>query len=264
MRSGADDIAVEPVPWMDAAEAVGLRPHPPAGRLGLSSAITRLAAPARPARASGGWPVANPVPLLRWNSDKSYLEELAAKGVDSVPSLTVAELDEAHLDEARAHFGCETLVVKPLVSASAYGTYRLGRAIRCPMAFAGGECWSSHGSSGSSTAANGRSCSSTGVSATRSPRCRPGEFRVQPEYRRDHPARAIRPTTRSRLARGRARRRARGFDLCQGRIVVGNDGQAPDHRARAARAGPVPRSCAPQAGARFAAAVRSAALRARQ
>jgi glutathione synthase/RimK-type ligase-like ATP-grasp enzyme len=70
-------------------------------------------------------PVANPVPLLRWNGDKSYLEELGRCGVASVPSLTVAELDAPHLDEARAHFGCEIVVVKPLVSASAFGTFRL-------------------------------------------------------------------------------------------------------------------------------------------
>jgi glutathione synthase/RimK-type ligase-like ATP-grasp enzyme len=78
------------------------------------------------------FPVANPVPLLRWNGDKSYLEELAAKGIASVPSMTVSELDEAHLDDARAHFGCDELVVKPLISASAHGTFRLGSADPVP------------------------------------------------------------------------------------------------------------------------------------
>lgn len=69
-------------------------------------------------------PVANPVPLLRWNSDKAYLAELCAAGVPTVPSMMIASLDESALAEARAQFGDE-LVVKPLVSASAFGTHRL-------------------------------------------------------------------------------------------------------------------------------------------
>ena len=67
----------------------------------------------------------NPPELLRWNSDKSYLEELAAKGVPTVASRTIAALDDEALAEARAAFG-EQLVIKPLVSASADGTHRLG------------------------------------------------------------------------------------------------------------------------------------------
>src|SRR6478752_1524561 len=40
-------------------------------------------------------PVANPVPVLRWNSDKAYLGELGAKGVAVVPTVEVAALDDA-------------------------------------------------------------------------------------------------------------------------------------------------------------------------
>src|SRR3546814_11838724 len=35
-------------------------------------------------------PVVNPVPVLRWNSDKAYLDELGAKGVAVVPTVEVA------------------------------------------------------------------------------------------------------------------------------------------------------------------------------
>ena len=70
-------------------------------------------------------PVLNPVPLLRWNSDKRYLAELGAKGVHVIPTRLVQQLDEAALADARAEFG-EQLVIKPPVSASAHGTHRLG------------------------------------------------------------------------------------------------------------------------------------------
>jgi len=70
--------------------------------------------------------VANPVSVLRWNGDKSYLAELHGKGVATVPSLAFETLDEAALDQAREAFESEELVVKPLVSASAYGTFRVG------------------------------------------------------------------------------------------------------------------------------------------
>lgn len=70
-------------------------------------------------------PVANSVPLLKWNSDKAYLSELCAKGVPTVPTLAVASLDEQALDSAKVRFGNRELVVKPPVSASAYGTFRL-------------------------------------------------------------------------------------------------------------------------------------------
>ncbi len=70
-------------------------------------------------------PVLNPVPLLRWNSDKRYLAELGAKGIHVIPTRLVARLDEAALAWARREFG-DQLVIKPPVSASAYGTHRLG------------------------------------------------------------------------------------------------------------------------------------------
>ena len=66
----------------------------------------------------------NPVPLLRWNSDKRYLTELADRGVRTIPTHLVAALDHASLAEARAEYG-DRLVVKPPVSAAADGTHLL-------------------------------------------------------------------------------------------------------------------------------------------
>ena len=77
-------------------------------------------------------PVINPVPLLRWNSDKSYLTELAAKGVSTVPTLEVDHLNEAALTAAHGVFELDELVIKPAVSASAWGTFRLGKGDPVP------------------------------------------------------------------------------------------------------------------------------------
>lgn len=69
-------------------------------------------------------PTANPVTLLRWNSDKRYLAELGERGVAVIPTRLVEALDEAALSEAREDYG-DVLVVKPPVSAAADGTYKL-------------------------------------------------------------------------------------------------------------------------------------------
>ena len=71
-------------------------------------------------------PVVNPPALLRWNSDKAYLAELAATGVLTVPTLAVDHCDEEAIAEARRRFGTGELVVKPPISAGAAGTHRLG------------------------------------------------------------------------------------------------------------------------------------------
>lgn len=71
------------------------------------------------------WPLVNPEPVLRWNSDKAYLAELAEAGVATVPSLVVAQCHEADLGEARRRFGADSLVIKPPVSAGAAGTHRI-------------------------------------------------------------------------------------------------------------------------------------------
>ena len=72
------------------------------------------------------WPMINPPALLRWNSDKAYLAELADRGVSTVPTLAVEACCDADLEEARRRFDSEWLVIKPPVSASASGTHRLG------------------------------------------------------------------------------------------------------------------------------------------
>jgi glutathione synthase/RimK-type ligase-like ATP-grasp enzyme len=86
---------------------------------------------------SHGVRVINPVPLLRWNSDKAYLAELDSNGVPTVHTMAVDMLDDRALDEARDRFGCERLVVKPPVSASATGTFLLSPGEPIPGEVAG-------------------------------------------------------------------------------------------------------------------------------
>jgi glutathione synthase/RimK-type ligase-like ATP-grasp enzyme len=70
-------------------------------------------------------PVVNPVPVLRWNSDKAYLAELGAKGVAVVPTVDVAALDDAALAAARGRLCAEEVVIKPAISGGADGTHRI-------------------------------------------------------------------------------------------------------------------------------------------
>lgn len=70
-------------------------------------------------------PTLNPVSLLRWNSDKRYLAELGRNSVAIIPTRLVETLNKDALTEARAEFG-DQIVIKPPVSASAYGTHLLG------------------------------------------------------------------------------------------------------------------------------------------
>jgi glutathione synthase/RimK-type ligase-like ATP-grasp enzyme len=73
-----------------------------------------------------GVPMINPPTLLRWNSDKAYLAELGEAGIATVPTIAVEQCCDEDLEEARRQLGSDWLVIKPPVSASASGTYKLG------------------------------------------------------------------------------------------------------------------------------------------
>jgi glutathione synthase/RimK-type ligase-like ATP-grasp enzyme len=77
-------------------------------------------------------PVANPAKLLRWNTDKAYLAELAEAGVATVPTLIRESLNDANLANAREIFGSPRLVVKPPISGGADGTFLIGSSDLLP------------------------------------------------------------------------------------------------------------------------------------
>ena len=117
-------IEVEPRPWTDAGDLanfdlvmplVAWGYHAEPGR--WHALLDRLEREAVP--------TANPVPLLRWNSDKRYLAELGNRDIAVIPTRLVDALDEAAIAEARKDYG-QVLVIKPPVSAAADGTHKIG------------------------------------------------------------------------------------------------------------------------------------------
>lgn len=114
-------ITLEPVAWPNA------KPVRPAwAQLAWGYHLQ----PARWETLLAAWPddvlLLNPPALLRWNSDKRYLNDLAAAGVPIVPTRFAGLANDSELAAARAAFGAEELVVKPRISASASSTSRVG------------------------------------------------------------------------------------------------------------------------------------------
>lgn len=77
-------------------------------------------------RVAGATRLVNPLELLRWNADKRYLVDLERAGAAITPSVVVAPGDGARLDAIVGDRGWERFVVKPTVSATAFGTERFG------------------------------------------------------------------------------------------------------------------------------------------
>ncbi|MDI4633384.1 hypothetical protein J7U46_10020 [Pelomonas sp. V22] len=67
----------------------------------------------------------NPVTLMRWNTDKRYLGELAARGVRCLPTVFVEAQERPALQAIAAQQGWQELVLKPAVGAGASGARRL-------------------------------------------------------------------------------------------------------------------------------------------
>jgi glutathione synthase/RimK-type ligase-like ATP-grasp enzyme len=127
---------VDPVPWTEAAALTGYDLVLPLVAWGYHERYAEWLALLDRFEAARA-PVANPPSVLRWSSDKAYLSELAASGVPTVPSLVVDALGEDDLRRARRKFESAELVIKPLVSASATGTFRIAADEGVPSAAAG-------------------------------------------------------------------------------------------------------------------------------
>lgn len=65
-------------------------------------------------------PVFNSSDILKWNADKSYLDELAARGAPVIRTLTVEQVTEANVAQAFEELDCETLVIKPQIGGGAW------------------------------------------------------------------------------------------------------------------------------------------------
>ena len=65
----------------------------------------------------------NPVKAIRWNIDKSYLRDLANKGVASVPMVVVPQGATRSLEGVVRDHGWAKAVVKPVVASAGYETW---------------------------------------------------------------------------------------------------------------------------------------------
>ncbi|QIL01772.1 hypothetical protein G7078_02535 [Sphingomonas sinipercae] len=255
-------MAVEPIAWTDQRDLRGFDLVLPLVAWGYHQDYERwLGFLDRAER--DGLKIENPVALLRWNGDKAYLTELGGQGIPTVPTIMVDALDEAGLDRAREALGSGELVVKPPISASSYGTFRIGHGEGVPEPVRGWRMlvqpWL-----GSIVSAGEYSLIFFGGAFSHcvSKVPVPGEFRVQPEFggvvtRCDPPAGARDVATAALAAAPTAATYAR-VDL-----VVGNDGALQVIELELIEPAFF-LAQVPEAGPRFAAAVRSAAERLRE
>ena len=77
------------------------------------------------ARAETRTRLLNPAALVRWNMDKLYLADLAARGIPVVPSRFIAPGTAGRLATWLGETGWAEAVIKPCVSGAARHTYRL-------------------------------------------------------------------------------------------------------------------------------------------
>lgn len=71
--------------------------------------------------------LANPLETVRWNLHKTYLRDLEARGLPVVPTLWRTNPDADSIHRLFDELGTDEIVIKPVVSASAYDTFRLSR-----------------------------------------------------------------------------------------------------------------------------------------
>lgn len=118
---------VEPVPWRRSAvvwadfDAVVIR-SPWDYQDDVDAFLTVLEAIAQ-----SGTLLFNDLDLMRWNIEKTYLRELAGRGLPIVPTLWWDRLGPGGLARVFAEVGAEEVVLKPVVSANADGAFRLDR-----------------------------------------------------------------------------------------------------------------------------------------
>ena len=70
----------------------------------------------------------NPATLMTWNLDKTYLQQLADAGVPVVPTVFIAQGQDASVLLEKARW--PEMVIKPTISAGAHLTERIGSAER--------------------------------------------------------------------------------------------------------------------------------------
>lgn len=69
--------------------------------------------------------LANPLGLVRWNLEKTYLRDLDARGVAIVPTLWPREVTPGGVDDWCERLGSDRLVIKPVIGANGEDAWRI-------------------------------------------------------------------------------------------------------------------------------------------
>ncbi|QIL38454.1 hypothetical protein G7074_03675 [Pedobacter sp. HDW13] len=67
----------------------------------------------------------NPIGLVKWNSNKLYLQEIEAAGLKITPSTFIHKQESVKLNDFFGKFGVDKLIVKPCVSGGAKNTFKV-------------------------------------------------------------------------------------------------------------------------------------------
>ena len=73
--------------------------------------------------------LANPLELVRWNLNKTYLRDLEGMGIGIVPTLWSDDPSEASLRAAMRQLGEDGMVIKPVVGANGIDTFRISQSV---------------------------------------------------------------------------------------------------------------------------------------
>lgn len=74
----------------------------------------------------------NPYPVLKTNVRKTYIQNLEAQGIPTVPTVTLLPGNRQTLKEILTHYGWSEAVVKPVISAAGACTHKLSAAETAP------------------------------------------------------------------------------------------------------------------------------------
>jgi glutathione synthase/RimK-type ligase-like ATP-grasp enzyme len=81
-----------------------------------------------------GIPLFNRLDLVRWNIRKTYLRELALRGVPVVPTIWRERLAPGELRALVEEIGTDQVVIKPVVGLNAHGVFRVNARSAQPSA----------------------------------------------------------------------------------------------------------------------------------
>jgi glutathione synthase/RimK-type ligase-like ATP-grasp enzyme len=72
-----------------------------------------------------GPPLFNPLDIVRWNIRKTYLRDLAQRGVPVVPTIWRERLAPGELPALVEEVGTDEIVIKPVIGLNAHGVFRI-------------------------------------------------------------------------------------------------------------------------------------------